>query len=118
MLKTHQWYQSLGLFVCYLCLKVEKSRNLAVWLMDSPSPWGGLAESTCIFNLLGEQVYALGEQGRQSAEFRLELLEMDQNHYPKMFWYLKLVLEGVMSFLTHLQQLVIKITKIKCDFDS
>ena len=27
MLKTHQWYQSLGLFVCYLCLKVEESRK-------------------------------------------------------------------------------------------
>ena len=74
------------LILVAICLKKSKSCCLTDGLAES---MGGLAESTCIFNLLAEQVHALDEQGRQSAVFRLQLLEMDQKHYPKLFWYLK-----------------------------
>ena len=47
MLKTQQWYQSLGLFSCYTCNRSWKNESGAVWPSDSASPSGD-STSPCL----------------------------------------------------------------------
>ena len=80
MLKTHQWYQSLGLFsiildaTCFQSLEKSIFSFLESELVESTDR---LVESTLNTNQLTKSVHALDELVLQNAEFRVLKLELD-----------------------------------------
>ena len=109
MLKTHTWYQSLGLFVNTWCKIVLKIEFFAVFSGDSTSPSENATNSGIQF------VYSTSWSCRMQ-KFDLCCWKWTRNITINYFGIIKLVLDGVMVVLIHLQWLISKLHDYMCSY--
>ena len=112
MLKTQQWYQSLGLLSLILVIKSWKKSKTCCLTNGLGESMGG----TRRVHVYLQPTRRVGSCNSASRVDRVQIFDFScwkwiGNITLNCFGTWKLVLAGVMFLLIHLQQLVIKITK-------
>ena len=89
MLQSQQWYQSLDLFSYILDAITEKSKLYCCLDNGLVEFTHGIDESKVKCNQLVELVHAVDELDPLTGYLRVQVLELVQNHYLKLFWSYK-----------------------------